>query len=450
MVDFSAVLNGITQRIGQFAGSFQLPDFAQQAPAFRSDPLGGLQSGSTLTRDPLAGMGGGATFARDPLSGVSTTPFSAPVSFGNAGGGYQYDPLRALQQRYGNPPPPPTTPSTSNTSNTTLGGATANPAMGGDLTGAQVDQFIHSTRPNSPLNGQGAFIVQTAKENGVPVPVILGIMMQESELGTTGPLPGVHNYTGLTGTNWQGQTGTTSGMARAFAQFATTQDGIRAAIQNYAQGYRGLTIKQAVSKWLTGDPNGSGDEQGNSVNDYLNTMAAVFSNLGVGFDPNAVPTQESATPPSGGTKVTPHGYAFPVAGYTGKAELHWGTQSGASDLMAPAGTPVVAMRGGTVIFAGYDSLGGNAVEIQGDDGLLYYYAHFQNTPPVSQGQRVVAGTNIGAVGNTGNAAGGPAHLHLGIGPTIVTGGGPTGGEGAYANGAPYDAVGLLNNVLGGW
>src|SRR6185437_10786990 len=111
-------------------------------------------------------------------------------------------------------------------------------------------------------------------------------------------LPGVNNFTGLTGTGWQGQTGNTQGMARAFATFATREDGIRAAIQNYARNYQGLTVRQAVSKWLTGDPNGTGDEQGNSVNDYLNTIKSVFQGFGIQWNPDAVPTLAAS---SGGT-----------------------------------------------------------------------------------------------------------------------------------------------------
>jgi murein DD-endopeptidase MepM/ murein hydrolase activator NlpD len=56
--------------------------------------------------------------------------------------------------------------------------------------------------------------------------------------------------------------------------------------------------------------------------------------------------------------------------------LHWGSHPGASDLFAPRGTPVVAMRGGEVVSVGTeatDQYGGNNVLIQGDDGLTYYY-----------------------------------------------------------------------------
>jgi murein DD-endopeptidase MepM/ murein hydrolase activator NlpD len=87
------------------------------------------------------------------------------------------------------------------------------------------------------------------------------------------------------------------------------------------------------------------------------------------------------------------------------------------DIFADAGTPIQAISGGKIV-RGFDGgeLGGVVVRIEGDDGQYYYYAHLQegSTDHLSVGQRVEAGEQIGAVGNTGNAASTPAHLHLGI------------------------------------
>jgi len=136
------------------------------------------------------------------------------------------------------------------------------------------------------------------------------------------------------------------------------------------------------------------------------------------------------------------GYVFPIVGYTGGIELHWGTYPGASDLFAPLGTPLLVMRGGRVEYADYDTLGGWAVMIAGDDGLRYWYAHLRDRPLVSAGSTVATGQPLGFLGASGNADGGTPHLHLGIGPQILTGGGPTGGAGSD----DYDAVGLLRAV----
>lgn len=136
------------------------------------------------------------------------------------------------------------------------------------------------------------------------------------------------------------------------------------------------------------------------------------------------------------------GYIFPVVGWHGVVQLHWGSVPGGSDLFAARGTPVVAMHAARVITAGWDSIGGNAVFAQGTDGLQYYYAHFNATPAVQAGQIIAAGTYLGPVGNTGDASGGATHLHIGIGPTILLGADKFGGTGGT-----FNAVGLLQRTL---
>lgn len=135
---------------------------------------------------------------------------------------------------------------------------------------------------------------------------------------------------------------------------------------------------------------------------------------------------------------------FPVVGYTDKVQDHWGSVKGGSDLMAPRGTPVVAMEGGKVLESGWNDVGGNSVLIQGKDGNQYYYAHFDKAPSVKVGDVVESGTFLGPVGNTGDAQGGPTHLHIGIGPDIKLGADKYGGTGG-----DFDAVSLLNQAQSG-
>ena len=136
------------------------------------------------------------------------------------------------------------------------------------------------------------------------------------------------------------------------------------------------------------------------------------------------------------------GYVFPVDGYTGEINLHWGTFAGGSDLFAPEGTPVRAIHAGTVVYrAEWGAIGGNAVQLSGDDGLQSYYAHGDRPPAVGMGQRVEAGAFLFGVGDSGNAAGRGHHLHFGMGRAILTGSGPTGGAGS-----DFDAVGFLRRL----
>jgi len=161
--------------------------------------------------------------------------------------------------------------------------------------------------------------------------------------------------------------------------------------------------------------------------------------LGLLQDHAGPPALLAATPGAG---AAPTGYVFPIVGYAGPIDLHWGSYPGASDLFAPLGTPLLVMRGGRVEYADYDTLGGWAVLIAGDDGLRYWYAHLRDRPLISAGATVATGQPLGFLGASGNTDGGTPHLHLGIGPQILTGGGPTGGAGSD----DYDAVGLLRAV----
>jgi murein DD-endopeptidase MepM/ murein hydrolase activator NlpD len=79
------------------------------------------------------------------------------------------------------------------------------------------------------------------------------------------------------------------------------------------------------------------------------------------------------------------------------------------DMMAPIGTPAVAPVSGTVQHRG-NTIGGLSYHLYGDDGNYYYGTHLS---AYGQGGRVSAGTVIGYVGDTGNAAGIP-HLHFEI------------------------------------
>jgi murein DD-endopeptidase MepM/ murein hydrolase activator NlpD len=114
---------------------------------------------------------------------------------------------------------------------------------------------------------------------------------------------------------------------------------------------------------------------------------------------------------------------FPVAGpYTlGGKEARFGAgrpghAHRGQDIMAAAGTPVVAPRAGFVSWRAYQAEGaGHYLVIRGDDARDYVFMHLQDgSIVVEKGQAVAAGGELGAVGATGRAAG--AHLHFEIWP----------------------------------
>jgi len=89
-----------------------------------------------------------------------------------------------------------------------------------------------------------------------------------------------------------------------------------------------------------------------------------------------------------------------------RARMHEGL-----DYAAPSGTPILAAADGRVIRTGTSSSYGRFVEIQHANGVTSFYAHMSRIG-ASEGDVVVAGDQIGAVGSTGRSTG--AHLHFEI------------------------------------
>ena len=88
----------------------------------------------------------------------------------------------------------------------------------------------------------------------------------------------------------------------------------------------------------------------------------------------------------------------------------------ALDIMAPAGTPVLATADG-VVEKLFDSDNGGLTIYQFDptETWCYYYAHLQRyAPGLAEGDHVKRGEVIGYVGSTGNASADAPHLHFGI------------------------------------
>lgn len=142
-----------------------------------------------------------------------------------------------------------------------------------------------------------------------------------------------------------------------------------------------------------------------------------------------------------GNTLTQLLYFFPIVGYSDNPKNTYHTP-GASDLFAPLGTPIRAVADGRVTVVSSSGPGGNALVIHGMDGLDYYYAHMRDAALVRSGDYVAGGQLIGNVGNTGNAAGKPPHVHIGIGYGISTGTGADGGTGRQ-----FDAQSFLATIL---
>ena len=128
----------------------------------------------------------------------------------------------------------------------------------------------------------------------------------------------------------------------------------------------------------------------------------------VAFDPMAMTAGVPSTQP----------WLAPLASYRitarfGQSGRYWASTHTGLDLAAPTGTPVMAVTGGTVTFAGENGAYGQRVALTHPDGTETWYAHLSRID-VAVGAVVAPGGVLGAVGSTGNSSG--PHLHLEVRP----------------------------------
>lgn len=120
--------------------------------------------------------------------------------------------------------------------------------------------------------------------------------------------------------------------------------------------------------------------------------------------------------------------AIPVAGVQpgelidSFADTRGGRRHEAIDIIAPAGTPVVAAAPGTVEKLFRSESGGNTVYVRSADRrTIYYYAHLRDyAQGLAEGQAVRRGQPLGSVGSTGNADPAAPHLHFAVMQTAPT------------------------------
>jgi murein DD-endopeptidase MepM/ murein hydrolase activator NlpD len=112
------------------------------------------------------------------------------------------------------------------------------------------------------------------------------------------------------------------------------------------------------------------------------------------------------------TKGATGNYIYPVSGYRISSPFgyRWGSLHTGVDLACSKGTSIVAIDGGTIVFAGWkSSTYGYFVEIDHGKGVTSRYAHLSKVL-ATVGQEIHQGEEIGLVGSTGRSTG--PHLHL--------------------------------------
>jgi murein DD-endopeptidase MepM/ murein hydrolase activator NlpD len=140
---------------------------------------------------------------------------------------------------------------------------------------------------------------------------------------------------------------------------------------------------------------------------------------------------DAAAPVSSGFLLL--GHAFPVQGphtiglepmqrfgAARRGHTHQG-----QDVLAPCGTPLVAVHGGTIREKAVESAAGNYVVLREDgSGVDYAYMHLRDPSLVARGARVATGQLLGYVGDTGDADGCHLHFEKWPAPGRLAGAGP--------------------------
>ncbi|WP_394694836.1 M23 family metallopeptidase [Pseudoxanthomonas japonensis] len=130
----------------------------------------------------------------------------------------------------------------------------------------------------------------------------------------------------------------------------------------------------------------------------------------------ALPAPAARTDPSGILLIPVQGVQATALVDTFTDARSQGRSHDAIDIMAPAGTPVLAVADGHIEKLFTSERGGLTIyQFDPAGRLAYYYAHLQGyAPGLAEQQQITRGQLLGYVGSTGNASPDAPHLHFAI------------------------------------
>ena len=149
--------------------------------------------------------------------------------------------------------------------------------------------------------------------------------------------------------------------------------------------------------------------------------AVVRGEIERAFGKGSAPAAPVAAPPAPPAADTSR-LLFPVQGYDPSKlrdtfdDARGKRRHQALDIMAPRGTPVLAVADGTVAKLFRSPAGGISVyQYDRDETRVYYYAHLDRyAHGIAEGMPVRRGDVLGFVGSTGNAPESAPHLHFAV------------------------------------
>lgn len=181
----------------------------------------------------------------------------------------------------------------------------------------------------------------------------------------------------------------------------------------------------ALLIWVATGRDADGSEDTKTATDPMTTQDSPTPSATPGDSPSPKVERRKRTRPQPPAPPTETTYSFPIDG----CNVSYSTDHHnypATDIFAAEGCAFVAPVDGVVDEVGTvdawtraenrgEDRGGLFVSVVGVDGVRYYGSHLSAVAPgIEPGTKVVAGTRLGSIGETGSAAGTGAHLHFGI------------------------------------
>ncbi|MEP6568737.1 MAG: M23 family metallopeptidase [Acidobacteriota bacterium] len=188
---------------------------------------------------------------------------------------------------------------------------------------------------------------------------------------------------------------------------------------------------EARTRWSGNEPPAASRHTNKrAISEALTKSPTPFSDL-ASPSPTTTPQTQASLPVStnqadetlAGSFVGSLKLTIPVAGVrpdqlldTFTAARSEGRSHDAIDILAPAGTPVLAASDGEIIKLFQSDRGGTTIyQLSTNPKVMLYYAHLQRyAEGLTAGKFVKQGEVIAYVGDTGNAGAGNFHLHFSI------------------------------------
>ena len=145
--------------------------------------------------------------------------------------------------------------------------------------------------------------------------------------------------------------------------------------------------------------------------------------IGGWFQPAITPQTPSPNPTSDLAHLRARNLSVPVLGFSASQltdnytqQRAGGSEHEALDIMAPPGTPVVAVDDGRIAKLFLSKPGGITLyQFDPSGEYAYYYAHLDSyADGIAEGGKLRKGDVIGYVGSSGNASPDAPHLHFAI------------------------------------